>query len=289
MVANRHLLSLFCLAVSVFSLRYDPDHVGWNLNLNESAVNPLDYWGEWENHTFHPSPRNWRIPFYVLTVDRYVDGDPSNNEANGTTFEHDWTSNQFRFGGDVKGLQNNLDYIQGMGIKVRVAQYVKKNVSKCNQAIYLSGAPFINMPWSSDGFGALDLTLLDHHHGVIDDWRSLIDEMHRRGMYVILDNTLGTMGDLLQWVGSENVSAPFKWEEYDVRYKSSRQYLDFSISNDETTTCNYPRMWGANGFPLTDQTVLDAMKGPCRDSEFDQVRFHVVEAQPMLTHPSTAI
>ena len=77
------------------------------------------------------------------------------------------------------------------------------------------------MPWSSDGFGALDFTLLDHHHGKIEEWRALITEIHRRGMYVIFDNTLGTMGDLLQWVGSENVSAPFEWDEYDVRYKVS--------------------------------------------------------------------
>ena len=53
------------------------------------------------------------------------------------------------------------------------------------QAVYLSGTPFINMPWSSDGFGALDFTLLDHHHGRIEDWRALVNEMHRRGMYVI--------------------------------------------------------------------------------------------------------
>lgn len=120
MGAARNLLSLFCLFVSVLALRYDPAHEGWNLNLNQSATHPLDYWGEWENHTFNPSPKSWRFPFYVLTLDRYVDGDPTNNEANGTTFEHDWTSNQFRFGGDAKGLMNNLDYLQGMGIKVRI-------------------------------------------------------------------------------------------------------------------------------------------------------------------------
>ncbi|KAF2641815.1 alpha-1,3-glucan synthase [Massarina eburnea CBS 473.64] len=254
MFALRNLLSLFCLFLSALALRYDPAHEGWNLNLNQTATAPLDYWGEWENHTFHPSPQNWRVPFYVLTLDRYVDGDPTNNEANGTNFEHDWNSNQFRFGGDAKGMMNNLDYLQGMGIK----------------AVYLSGTPFINMPWSSDGFGALDFTLLDHHHGQIEDWRNLITEMHRRDMYVILDNTLGTMGDLLQWVGNENASAPFKWDEYDVRYKTSRQYLDFAIGNDETATCTYPRMWGADGYPFSNQTVLDAMKLPCKDSQFDQ-------------------
>lgn len=48
------------------------------------------------------------------------------------------------------------------------------------------------MPWSGDGYGPLDFTLLDHHHGVLDDWRALVTEIHRRDMYVILDNTLAT-------------------------------------------------------------------------------------------------
>ena len=99
-------------------LRYSPEHEGYNLNENKDAIHPVDYWGQWENHTYHPSPANWRMPFYDLEVDRFVDGDPTNNEANGTVFEHSWMSNQFRFGGDVKGLQDNMDYLQGMGIKV---------------------------------------------------------------------------------------------------------------------------------------------------------------------------
>lgn len=112
-------LLLLHIAITT-ALPYDPEQVGYNLNENKSAVNPTDYWGEWVNHTYNPSPSNWRFPFYALSIDRYVDGDPSNNEANGTLFEHDWMSNQFRSGGDVKGLQNDLDYIQGMGIKVRI-------------------------------------------------------------------------------------------------------------------------------------------------------------------------
>lgn len=101
------------------ALRYSAEWLDYNLNQNETATEPADYWGEWEDHTYNPSPSNWRVPFYVLTVDRYLDGDPTNNEANETAFEHNWMTNQFRFGGDLKGLQNDLDYIQGFGIKVR--------------------------------------------------------------------------------------------------------------------------------------------------------------------------
>ena len=60
------------------------------------------------------------------------------------------------------------------------------------QALYLTGSPFINMPWAGDGYGPLDFTLLDHHHGVIQDWRDLVEDVHSRDMYVILDNTLAT-------------------------------------------------------------------------------------------------
>ena len=127
------------------------------------------------------------------------------------------------------------------------------------------------MPWGSDGFGPLDFTLLDHHHGVIDEWRSLITEIHRRDMYVILDNTLTTMGDLLGFRGFANATAPFTWSEYDAFYKTSRQYLDFTYGNDQNSSCQYPRIWTDEGYPESDPVVLQAMQDGCKASEFDQV------------------
>jgi alpha-1,3-glucan synthase len=47
-----------------------------------------------------------------------VNGDPSNDNINGTQFEVDPLSNQLRAGGDITGLFDTLDYLQGMGIKV---------------------------------------------------------------------------------------------------------------------------------------------------------------------------
>lgn len=60
------------------------------------------------------------------------------------------------------------------------------------QAIYIAGMPHISDPWSSDGYSPLDLTLLDRHFGNINDWRAMISEVHRRGMYIVLDNTMAT-------------------------------------------------------------------------------------------------
>jgi alpha-1,3-glucan synthase len=106
------------LVASVFSLKYDPKEVDYNLNNNQNAQNPVDYTGEWRDHTYHPSPSNWRFPFYTLFLDRFVNGDPANDNANNTVFEQDVFDTQFRHGGDLAGLVDTLDYIQGMGIKV---------------------------------------------------------------------------------------------------------------------------------------------------------------------------
>ena len=118
-----HSYTTFVLSLSlgvrlVHSLRYDAQYLDYNLNQNDTAVNPLDYNGRWENHSYTPSPTNWRFPFYTLFLDRYVNGDPSNDNANGTAFEQDIRSTQLRHGGDLQGLLDSLDYIHGMGIKV---------------------------------------------------------------------------------------------------------------------------------------------------------------------------
>ena len=113
------LWKAFCLVISAApALRFDPGQIGFNLNENETATDPLDYWGEWANHSFEPSPQNWRMPFYSLFLDRFVNGDPTNDDANGTQFEHDLMSNRLRHGGDVRGLVDSFDYIEGMGVKV---------------------------------------------------------------------------------------------------------------------------------------------------------------------------
>ena len=181
-----------------------------------------------------------------------MNGDPSNDNANGTHFEHDPMQTQLRHGGDLRGLVDSLDYIQGTGAK----------------AIYLAGSPFINLPWQADGYSPVDFTLLDYHFGTIQDWRDAITEVHRRGMYVILDNTLATMSDLIGFDGYLNTTTPFTPQEHKAQWKSSRQYVDFTFSNDYNETCEYPRLYSETGLPVGDD-VTSQLKG-CFDSDFDQ-------------------
>ncbi|KZF26426.1 glycosyltransferase family 5 protein [Xylona heveae TC161] len=253
-------LSLVLLCLSTFlpqlhALRYDPEQIHWNLNQNSSATDPMNYWGSWEDqekHDYYPSPENWRFPFYTIFLDRFVNGDPTNDNANGSAYEHDLLSNQFRNGGDITGLKNSLDYLQGMGIK----------------GLYVAGSPFINQPWAADSYSPLDLTLLDHHFGTIDEWREAITEIHRRGMYVLMDNTMSTLGDLIGFDGYLNTTTPFSFSEHKAVWKSTRRYHDFYTNDEKHEPCTYPRFWTETGERIGSNVT--ALMTHCLDSDFDQ-------------------
>lgn len=127
---------------------YREDLVDYNLNVNKDATDATQYTTTRTNTTYTPSPDNWRaLPAYTILMDKFADGDPSNNDYFGTMYESDWRETQLRYGGDLKGLEARLDYIQGMGIGV----------------IFISGTPFLNMVWQADSqcfHPQLDITFL---------------------------------------------------------------------------------------------------------------------------------
>ncbi|KZT42041.1 glycoside hydrolase family 13/glycosyltransferase family 5 protein [Sistotremastrum suecicum HHB10207 ss-3] len=239
------------------ALPYNDTLTNWNLNTNQGATDPLQYTTSRKNTTYTPSPENWReLPIYSLLLDKFADGDPANNDFFSIIFENDWRETGLRYGGDVKGLQNKLDYIQGMGTKT----------------IFIAGTVFVNMPWQADSYSPVDFSTLDPHWGVLADWVFLIDEIHSRGMYIILDFTVGTMADMIAFDGFVNSSAPFDLNEYNTIWKDPdyapwgiNQYADFNISNAHNASCVLPTMWQDDGTII----AVESTNG-CYASEFDQ-------------------
>ncbi|ODQ52039.1 putative cell wall alpha-glucan synthase [Saitoella complicata NRRL Y-17804] len=248
------LLSLAGLASRAWAAVYTEANAPYNLNTNPNAAAGaiLDYSGEWENHTFNPSPPHWRYPTYTIILDKWVDGDPTNNDIGGTVKEYDIYETGFRAGGDVKGLQKSLAYLEGMGVKV----------------VYIAGSPFLNQPWGADGYSPLDFTLLDPHFGTVEEWREMIQELHNRGMYLIMDLTVATLGDLVGFQGYLNTSTPFSLNEHTAVWKTALTYPDFNFTNTYNDTCQMPRFWGDDGYPVTGATVNSQVG--CYNSDFDQ-------------------
>jgi alpha-1,3-glucan synthase len=121
------------------------------------------------------------------------------------------------------------------------------------------------------GYSPLDFSVLDPHWGNINDWRALSDAIHARGMYLMLDFTVGTMGDMIGFAGHLNTSTPFSINEYDTVWKKPQytpwgieEYRDFKISNEYNATCKLPVMWNDGG------EMVDIDHTGCYASEFDQ-------------------
>jgi len=76
------------------------------------------------------------------------------------------------------------------------------------------------------------------------------------------------MGDLVGFEGHLNSTTPFSEKEYKTQWKSSRRYVDFDIGETYNATCDYPRFWYENGYPVN-QSMTAELVG-CYDSDFDQ-------------------
>ncbi|MBW0472818.1 hypothetical protein O181_012533 [Austropuccinia psidii MF-1] len=258
-----HLFILFaCLLRHTLAHPYDAKLVNYNINLNQTAGNQLlSYYTDWpeKNGTYTPSPTNWRnLPTYTVLLDKFVDGDPTNNDYFTTQWEWNLSANQLRHGGDIIGFVQDrvLDYIYGMGYR----------------CIFFAGTPWINMPWQADGYSALDFTLLDPHYGTLQDWRTAIDKIHSRGMYVMLDMTTTTMGDLIGNQGYLNTSTPFSLEGYKVQWKNPpytpwdlNEYVDFNFSNTRSSPCKFPNFYDSQG-----SLVNPPSTSGCYNGDFDQ-------------------
>ncbi|WWD19870.1 hypothetical protein CI109_104338 [Kwoniella shandongensis] len=251
------LFTLLLTALSVAGHIYNESLDPWNINKNKDSAGVLDFTTTRDNTTYTPSPENWRsLPTYTLLLDKWIDAKPDNNDFFGLRYEYDMLETQLRAGGDAAGLMDarGLDYLQAMGYK----------------AIYIAGTNFINMPWQSDGYSAIDFTLLDPHYGTLQEWVDLIDELHRRGMYIILDFTVGTMGDLIGFENYLNTSTPFLMDEHHAEWKlppyapwGFDKYPDFNFTNTYNESCTYPTFW------LDDGTIYDPGKVGCYASDFD--------------------
>ncbi|KIY70932.1 glycosyltransferase family 5 protein [Cylindrobasidium torrendii FP15055 ss-10] len=234
---------------------YNEEFDAWNINKNKDATDPTQYTTKRSNTTYTPSPQNWRgLPVYTILLDKFADGDPSNNDFFNTSYEADWRETQLRYGGDLKGLTSKLDYLYGMGVRV----------------VYIAGTAFLNMLWQADSYSPLDMTVLDPHWGTLEDWVEAIDTIHAHDMYLMLDFTVGTMSDLIGFKGHLNVSTPFSLNEYDAVYKKPRympwgfdEYADFEIKNERNTSCELPTFWDDSGSTVTVET------NGCLASDFD--------------------
>ena len=131
---------------------------------------------------------------YFLLPDRFQNGDPSNDRGGmkgdrlATGF--DPTSKGFFHGGDLKGIEQRLGYIQGLGVTaVWVAPVFQ------NKAVQ---GPRGQESAGYHGYWLTDFTRVDSHLGTNADFKALVDAVHARGMKFYMDIVVNHTANVIE-------------------------------------------------------------------------------------------
>ncbi len=146
-------------------------------------------YGEWEEKPFKIAvydpaqmPADWTrgMVIYQIFPDRFADGDPTTNQASkgvyglpplfkqwGEVPEKPPMGRDF-FGGDLRGVIEHLDYIEDLGI----------------DCVYFT--PIFHAA-SNHRYEAINYLKIDPMLGTDADFDELVEELHARGMRIVLD------------------------------------------------------------------------------------------------------
>jgi glycosidase len=129
--------------------------------------------------------------FYFVMPDRFDNGDLTNDTGgiSGDRLDHgfDPYDKGMYHGGDMQGLEGQLDYLQGLGITAIWMTPILKN-----QTIQGDSSAY-------HGYWTLDFTKIDPHLGSNADLQSLIDAAHDRNMKVYFDIITNHTADVIKY------------------------------------------------------------------------------------------
>lgn len=172
-----------------------------------------------------PSP-DWRDQvIYMVLLDRFADGDPSNNDQGMGEFQPGSPSH-FN-GGDLAGLRSRIDYLKELGAT----------------AVWIT-PPVLNQWWSSPyaaagwhGYWALNFKEVDPHFGTLEEYQRLSHELHQAGMFLIQDIVANHTANLFTYEGDYDPADTLKGfrlleEDHPARSRPTQPPFDLMDRRD---------------------------------------------------------
>ncbi|WP_312901772.1 alpha-amylase family glycosyl hydrolase, partial [Chryseobacterium taichungense] len=109
---------------------------------------------------------------YLIMPDRFANGDEKNDSSPDLTEKANRSLPNGRHGGDLRGIINNLDYIQNLGA---TAVWLTP-VNEDNEKVY-----------SYHGYAQTDLYKIDARYGTNEEYRELSQKLNKRNMKLVMD------------------------------------------------------------------------------------------------------
>ena len=208
--------------------------------------------------------------FYQIFVDRFYNGDPSNdvedNEycyiGEGTRKVRDWFKYPDNmdvrsfYGGDLQGVKDKLDYLQGLGVDVIYLNPIF--VSPSNHKYDIQDYDYVDPHFGKivkDGGECLPegckvnkeaskyimrVTDKAHLEASNELFAQLVEEIHKRGMRVILDGVFNHCGSFNKWLDRECI-----YENQEGYEKGA--YVDYESPYRSFFKFQDPWQWPYNG------------------------------------------
>ena len=122
---------------------------------------------------------------YLITPDRFVNGDTSNDQVKGLAEGLNRAMPGGRHGGDIAGMQQALPYLQQLGVTQIWPQPLTENNSPA---------------YSYHGYAATDLYKIDPRFGSNSDYKNFVSEANKLGIGVIQDIVVNHIGSAHWWL-----------------------------------------------------------------------------------------
>lgn len=200
-----------------------------------------------------PDTFTWKNALiYFVIQDRFYDGDSSNNNSYGRMSKDDLGSSIGTFhGGDIKGLTEKLDYINGLGVNaIWITAPYEQAHGWCGGG---SNGDFAH--YAYHGYYPLDYTMMDKNMGTVEEFRTFVTECHKHGIRVVMDVVMNHTGYLTlqdcqdygldiftsSYSGGKSTDMGFKIGSDGDTYHKHHDKIDYDGHND-----GWAKWWGSS-------------------------------------------
>ena len=113
--------------------------------------------------------------------------------------------------GDLRGLEEKLDYLKDLGV----------------DCIWLM--PIYPSPLQDDGYDIADFRQIAGMYGSLDDFKTLLQSVHARGMRLIMDLVMNHTSDQHRWFQAAQSDRSSEFRDYYVWSDDGRRYSEARI------------------------------------------------------------
>ncbi|WP_339736435.1 glycoside hydrolase family 13 protein [uncultured Sunxiuqinia sp.] len=178
---------------------------------------------------------------YLVTPDRFVNGDPGNDALPGMKEKPNRQDKDGRHGGDIRGIINSLDYLQDLGFT----------------AVWLNPVLENNMTQVSyHGYSTTDFYKVDPRYGSNEEYQELSEELKKRDMKLIMDMIFNHCGSEHWWMDDIPMS---DWINH---------YPDYKITSHRRTVNQDPNASEADRKAMVDGWFVPTMPDLNQENPF---------------------